>query len=99
MYDIILIERGDDAAAADEFMRLHGDRLIKRQGRILWEEDGIYIKTTKEVKNKIMDALRNMKIFLRTSNGPIPYSRSVRRMRNSMKLIMAGLCNTYRDIE
>jgi hypothetical protein len=96
--DIFTIDAGNDAQAVEEFFKRFPGKLIKSQGRVFWEQDGIYTEDAAQVKDGIVGAIRSMEIFMKSlskSGELVPYSRNRKHIDDCLKLIMHD--NTSQD--
>ncbi len=87
--DITVIERGDDSMAADLFLEQHPAHLIRCRGRLFWCEKGIYYEDKQAVKNAIMSHMKELKIFVNSSNGLVTYSNNTKHIEDCTRLILS----------
>jgi len=89
--DISVIDIGDDRAAADLFLERFPGRLIKSRRRLFWcSYRNIYESDLRDVKDGVMSAMRELRIFARTHHDTlVPYSDSTRHVENCIKMIFS----------
>ena len=90
IFDMIIIDSGDDAKAADAFLERYSGQLVKCEGRVFWYANGTYTDNRTEVENGIETSLKRMKIYMKGSNGQLyNYSTNTKHLRDCMKLILS----------
>jgi hypothetical protein len=98
VFDMILIEKDEDAKAAAIFLERYPEHLIKCNNRVFWYDEGIYTDDKTQIQDGIISKLKTMKIHMRGScDQVLAYSSSTKHLYNCMKLILADNCTVQRD--
>ena len=98
VFDVILIEKDEDAKAAALFLERHPEHLIKCNNRLFWYDEGIYTDDKAQIQNGIISKLKTMKIYMKGSFAQmLAYSSSTKHLHDCMKLILADNCTIPRD--
>lgn len=98
VFDMILIEKDEDAKAAAAFLERHPEHLIKCDNRVFWYDEGIYTDNMKQIQDGIISSLKTMKIYMRGScDQVLAYSSSTKHLYDCLKLILADNCTLQRD--
>lgn len=98
VFDMILIEKDEDAKAAAAFLEKHPEHLIKCDNRVFWYDEGIYTDDKSRIQDGIISSLKTMKIYMKGScDQVLAYSSSTKHLYDCMKLILADNCTIQRD--
>ena len=98
VFDMILIDKDEDAKAAAIFLERNPGHLIKCDNRVFWYDEGIYTDNKTRIQDGIISSLKTMKIYMRGScDQVLAYSSSTKHLYDCMKLILADNCTVQRD--